>query len=1083
MPVVGDGSMQTLATGRPYVRAFVNSEIRTGGDSGGVFIISTNNAKGGFGQPPPGPTETLTLHGSAEQFFDMERDTLEVVNGGHAIKHVHGPLGYPFQEAFPPNATSAEIFRAVADHSELHVNVRPLEAARNSPSCAGSSGMAYCGLYGHCGSKISLRREFEYVPAGSGGPLVAGVGFEDDLIFVAQEDTPQPNRAGYSQAASMGTVQILDVATGDFYQCPHISMGSIEMAFAVSTGHPDYVAVVVMEYGTDDYYPPTASNGGRVCGSRVSLWIGKKDASSAHFLDRNGLGPNRGRLYALVADNNETDLATFIGWPAIGASTAGLAAPLPAKLKPIQRMFNGVYYNWTAQDVNCMDAADGTVPLRTTGKAKQEWGGVNPSQPNAWLQSLTGIGGSDTLSSADLPLGGSSKASTIAFFEADFKEAFDALGGVAASACTPEGGAPPSSGAGCVTARDPSIALPLSIDARVTDVMRDQVKQFPERSSSGLDYVDFSMWLKSGRVVAFEDGSARDGFNVGIVYDPATRQSTPILGAFDGNHPSNTDVSMPQWNTDSTGTMELTGGFDISAARTVALPYTPQEYYDALDGRDLVANLQMKATGGCIDYTQAFKASQMLHINVPEEILPAATPAPSAAPTAPGDTAAPSASPAAPSASPSATVCPSPSDYPVYTKSCAGFWERGGDVWVNEVKVENCDRPGVDCDNNLRVGNRHYWSCEGVAMADSLLAWRSVLGGWGKNDYQPSGQEPSGWDGNRDTSFDNGHTTKQIYFLAQAWNEIGDESYKGGALGGLDAILASQHGVGGWPQEMRDAEPRSGYWEHATINDDLHVNILVLLDDMLTGSGPFDGMPLDASRAATAASALAAGVQFLFDAQIVVGDTRTVWCAQHHRSTLAPEWGRDYEPASFSGKESADVVEYLMSRPSPDAQIRAAVHGAAAWFAATVLLDWEKYDTCEVPSARAVGARSAHWSHRSHLQLAPASRWWQPAWARWRARIFAGDEGDEGCEGPSAEWSKDGGDGVARFGRRLSHKDQCWDLRYVPGYKLWARFYEVDDWPVVTPIFCDRGCQTNVGKYYTNWPEGFNALGHERKDG
>ena len=61
---------------------------------------------------------------------------------------------------------------------------------------------------------------------------------------------------------------------------------------------------------------------------------------------------------------------------------------------------------WTAQDVNCMNAADGSVPLRTTGSAKQEWGGHNPSKPNAWLQSLTGIGYSDTLSSGALPLGG-----------------------------------------------------------------------------------------------------------------------------------------------------------------------------------------------------------------------------------------------------------------------------------------------------------------------------------------------------------------------------------------------------------------------------------------------------------------------------------------------------------------------------------------------------------------------------------------------------------------------------------------------------------------------------------------------------
>ena len=34
---------------------------------------------------------------------------------------------------------------------------------------------------------------------------------------------------------------------------------------------------------------------------------------------------------------------------------------------------------------------------------------------------------------------------------------------------------------------------------------------FPGRSVRGLDYVDFSMWLKSERVLAFEDGDAVDG--------------------------------------------------------------------------------------------------------------------------------------------------------------------------------------------------------------------------------------------------------------------------------------------------------------------------------------------------------------------------------------------------------------------------------------------------------------------------------------------------------------------------------------------------------------------------------------------
>ena len=69
---------------------------------------------------------------------------------------------------------------------------------------------------------------------------------------------------------------------------------------------------------------------------------------------------------------------------------------------------------------------------------------------------MTGHGKSSTVNAGWLDLG--DRASTIAFFDAEFAQAFAGLDGSS------------------VTARDPSVALPEFITARITDVMRDQAR-------------------------------------------------------------------------------------------------------------------------------------------------------------------------------------------------------------------------------------------------------------------------------------------------------------------------------------------------------------------------------------------------------------------------------------------------------------------------------------------------------------------------------------------------------------------------------------------------------------------------------
>jgi len=601
LPVLGDGSHQTLNTNKTYMRAFINTEIRgKNAPESAVWAISTNPSTGGFGQPAPAPEDILIMHGAMEQFVDVDRDTLEVINGGQAVKQVYTARGFPYNTVADPDATSAELYTIVTKHSDLHINVVYDSAEPNTPVCdEGAEGfdeedLRYCGLYGHCGSKVCPKHEYSYETS-PGVPAYGqsvGVGFEDDLILVAQE--------GGSSFGPSGTVQVLDVANGHWYQLPHLSVGVIEMAFSISTGHPDYVAVGIEDYGDSE------------CGSGWTVWIGKKDQSSSHFLDRNGLGINQGRLYRFVAGNGETDMATFVDWPNSGKFDYEQVDRL-GTLEPIDAMFDGRYgtfpgYSWTRQSTNCALTVSGKTPIRMTGVSKQEWGDSNPDKPNQWAIAETGLGyskpdylnGSTVGEASGVPMG--SRASTLIFLEAEFAEALEEL--VVRS--TSE----------AVTSRNGS-PMPSSIPAKVYHVMADHVVLGPDRDA-GLSYVDSLFWGKGDMVYFAEDSRAPGGYNVGGVYNVATRKSVTLAGAIgNDNRKMNTVANFPFGSFHSANDQELTGWFDASAALTLSIPYTPQEYYDALTGKHMILDNQMKGYGeGCMDYGFYYSA-QMMSVEVP----------------------------------------------------------------------------------------------------------------------------------------------------------------------------------------------------------------------------------------------------------------------------------------------------------------------------------------------------------------------------------------------------------------------------------------------------------------------------------
>merc|ERR1711953_567899 len=378
----------------------------------------------------------------------------------------------------------------------------------------------------------------------------------------------------------------------------------------------DYIAVGIEDYGSSE------------CGSGWNVWIGKKDKSSSHFLDRNGLGINQGRIFRFVAANGETDMAAFINWPASG-DPAYEFAPLPGTLEPIEIMFDGRFADcstltaeglcatkiWTRETVNCAKTISGATPIRMTGVSKQEWGSVNPDKPNQWTIAETGIGrtkdnGADI--GAVVPIG--KYSSTLVFLEAQFQEALSGMDG----SVTSRNGAP----------------LPASISAQVWHVMKDRVVHGPDRPS-GLEYVDSAYWAKGGKVFYAEDAGAAGGYNMAGVYDLNTHVSVPLAGAIgDTNRKMNNVAMVPVGSYSGAKDQELTGWFDVSAVLTLPSAYTPQEYYDALTGKHMIINNQMKGSGGCMQFGFYYTAQTMMVI-VPD--IDFAT-TPFAAPTSVEDT-------------------------------------------------------------------------------------------------------------------------------------------------------------------------------------------------------------------------------------------------------------------------------------------------------------------------------------------------------------------------------------------------------------------------------------------------------------
>jgi PelA/Pel-15E family pectate lyase len=239
-----------------------------------------------------------------------------------------------------------------------------------------------------------------------------------------------------------------------------------------------------------------------------------------------------------------------------------------------------------------------------------------------------------------------------------------------------------------------------------------------------------------------------------------------------------------------------------------------------------------------------------------------------------------------------------------------------------------------------------FSSDQGKTVVANIISWEMPTGGWEKeydatkpNTARIPHQDPPAatpeaaaatqreagtWDV---ATLDNNATHSELRILARAVTLQNNDAAKDAFLKGLDALLTAQYANGGFPQRF---PPANNYGRYITFNDDAMIGAMEVLQGVAKDETPYHFV--DDARREKARIAVDKGVDCILNCQIIRNGQPTCWCAQHDEKTLAPAPARAYELPSLSGGEGAGVAIFLMHLDHPDARIRRAIDGAAAWF-------------------------------------------------------------------------------------------------------------------------------------------------------
>ena len=228
-----------------------------------------------------------------------------------------------------------------------------------------------------------------------------------------------------------------------------------------------------------------------------------------------------------------------------------------------------------------------------------------------------------------------------------------------------------------------------------------------------------------------------------------------------------------------------------------------------------------------------------------------------------------------------------------------------------------------------------WWnSDEAKHLIATVLSFQTPSGGWAKGvgynrEPRKTGEAYSPDDKrSRETAatIDNGSTTREIRFLAEAATQTQRKDCAAAVVRGIQWLLKAQYPCGGWAQFY----PLIGsYHDLVTLNDDAMAKVLVLLKEINRGKAPFQF--LDASLLERTKTAFGNGIACILKAQFRHGENLTGWCGQYDPRQLIPAKGRSFEPVALASAETSRLMQLLMAIESPDASIIAAVNGAGEW--------------------------------------------------------------------------------------------------------------------------------------------------------
>jgi PelA/Pel-15E family pectate lyase len=224
------------------------------------------------------------------------------------------------------------------------------------------------------------------------------------------------------------------------------------------------------------------------------------------------------------------------------------------------------------------------------------------------------------------------------------------------------------------------------------------------------------------------------------------------------------------------------------------------------------------------------------------------------------------------------------------------------------------------------------------STAEKMLVFQRAVGGWPKAvgstkvDYthplSAADRASTLKDKNRnDATIDNNATTREITYLAGAFQKTNNAAYRAAAEQGIRFLLKMQYPNGGFPQYYPDF---SNYRHQITYNDNAMVRALEVLRSVANRSKQF--AVVDPALVPQAQAAVDRGIDCILKTQYVRNGHPTAWCAQYDEKTLLPAKARAFELASLSGDESVAIVRFLMSVENPSAGVKTAIECAADWF-------------------------------------------------------------------------------------------------------------------------------------------------------